>query len=297
MNNQIFWIASYPKSGNTLMRSIIISLFFTDDGKFYLDKSNKINQFDKTVHVARNKKIFNNDISNLSNIQNFYKYLNLLQSKEALGFKEDFIFLKTHSGLFEVGKNAFTRKENTRGIIYIVRDPRDVCISWSKHSGISLQESIDFLTNDLSSLTWVEPKQKGDIFEENNRPRSLLSSWEKHVLSWTSIDWNIPKIIIKFEDLVYDKEKQIKRIVKFFEKNYGFNFYNIENKIKNIIETTDFKKLKRQEEEHGFIEASNFSKFFSVGKKNQWKGKMSGNQISQIELKFKKVMKQLNYKI
>ena len=31
---KIFWICSYPKSGNTWMRSIISSLFFSNDGKF-----------------------------------------------------------------------------------------------------------------------------------------------------------------------------------------------------------------------------------------------------------------------
>ena len=34
MSNHIFWVASYPKSGNTLLRSILISLFFTSDGIF-----------------------------------------------------------------------------------------------------------------------------------------------------------------------------------------------------------------------------------------------------------------------
>ena len=34
MSKHIFWIASYPKSGNTLVRSLIASLFFTDDGVF-----------------------------------------------------------------------------------------------------------------------------------------------------------------------------------------------------------------------------------------------------------------------
>ena len=32
MNKQIFWIASFPKSGNTLIRSLLASLFFTNDG-------------------------------------------------------------------------------------------------------------------------------------------------------------------------------------------------------------------------------------------------------------------------
>ena len=51
MDNQIFWLASYPKSGNTLLRSILISLFFTEDGKFSLDKAEAIGQFDKTIHI------------------------------------------------------------------------------------------------------------------------------------------------------------------------------------------------------------------------------------------------------
>ncbi len=33
MNKHIFWISSYPKSGNTLIRAILTGLFFSDDGK------------------------------------------------------------------------------------------------------------------------------------------------------------------------------------------------------------------------------------------------------------------------
>ena len=39
----------------------------------------------------------------------------------------------------------FTNQQNTRGIIYILRDPRDVCISYSKHSGITIDKCIDFM--------------------------------------------------------------------------------------------------------------------------------------------------------
>ena len=31
---KIIWLSSYPKSGNTWMRAIISSLFFTEDGVF-----------------------------------------------------------------------------------------------------------------------------------------------------------------------------------------------------------------------------------------------------------------------
>ena len=37
VDKKIFWIASYPKSGNTWMRAIISSIFFTKNGKFVFD--------------------------------------------------------------------------------------------------------------------------------------------------------------------------------------------------------------------------------------------------------------------
>ena len=38
MSKHIFWIASYPKSGNTLVRAILSALFFSREGKFQLDQ-------------------------------------------------------------------------------------------------------------------------------------------------------------------------------------------------------------------------------------------------------------------
>ena len=41
----IIWLASYPKSGNTWLRSIISSLIYSDNGKFEFDLLEKIPQF------------------------------------------------------------------------------------------------------------------------------------------------------------------------------------------------------------------------------------------------------------
>ena len=65
MNNQIFWLASYPKSGNTLLRSMLISLFFTKDCIFELKKAYQIEQFERTKHLERNKELFNNEFDKL----------------------------------------------------------------------------------------------------------------------------------------------------------------------------------------------------------------------------------------
>ena len=67
---KIFWIASYPKSGNTWIRSIITSLFFTDDGKFNFSYLNYIPYFDKKENYEFVKKLNIEDYNNLDQIKN-----------------------------------------------------------------------------------------------------------------------------------------------------------------------------------------------------------------------------------
>ena len=41
----IIWLASYPKSGNTWVRSIITALAYSNDGKFEMKLLSQIHQF------------------------------------------------------------------------------------------------------------------------------------------------------------------------------------------------------------------------------------------------------------
>ena len=297
MSNHIFWLASYPKSGNTLLRSIIIALIFKKDGSFNLKDFNKIGQFDITELINRDRKIFGKDISNLSNLEIFYKYILKLQTKKMLKLNTDRIFLKTHSGLFKISEFPFTTEKNTCGTIYMIRDPRDICISWSKHLNMSIDETIEIMTNEHQKLHWTENKLANKIFNDENRPRSYLSSWNRHVLSWCSNKWNKPLKIIKFEDLVYRKKEIILEIMNFFENNYNFNFKNKDEKIINIISSTTFENFKNEENTKGFIESTPFNNFFSVGKKNQWKNILNNYQIEKLENSFGNVMKMYGYEL
>ena len=82
MSKHIFWLSSYPKSGNTLLRSILISFFFTNDGIFNLKMISKIEQFEKIGLIYKNRNIFKNDLKKINNLDIFYKYILELQKKK-----------------------------------------------------------------------------------------------------------------------------------------------------------------------------------------------------------------------
>ena len=142
MNKQIFWIASYPKSGNTLLRSILSSIFFTNDGLFNFKLLKNIPIIESTINLEFIKKNHPRDYINIHNLEVLSKYWQAIQSRENLGFNSDFLFVKTHHALSNAFNNSFTSDSCTRGIIYIVRDPRDVVLSYAHHFNSSIEKSI-----------------------------------------------------------------------------------------------------------------------------------------------------------
>ena len=291
ISKHIFLIPSYPKSGNTLLRIIITSLFFSDDGKTNLKKI-LVDQLEDVHRLLKIKKKNRNDFFNLDNLSTLYKYHLNIKEKKNLNFREDFSFYKTHHSLINYQNYPYITQDFLRGYIYLIRDPRDIVISWSNHSNISIEKSIKFITDSNSCINW--PNSKNSTFPMNINPKILLSSWENHVLSWTENRYDVPKLIIKYEDLILKKETIVLKIIDFFNKNYGIEFSNLDEKIKNIIETTDFNFLKKIEKDEGFAERVG-GNFFNKGKSNQWKDLLSNDQVKKIENFFYRIMRKYDY--
>ncbi len=296
MSKHIFWIASYPKSGNTLLRSIISSLFFSSDGKFNFNLLKKIVSFEEIVRLRNVKNLqpcFLKNIDTQDRNTLIYENMIELQKKSNLGFNEDFAFFKTHFCAQNFDGRNFIINENVRGIFYVVRDPRDVCLSWSKHADINIEKSSDFMVKNDSIIKWSG--FENDPEYPRNTP-VYISSWDEHVKSWVRNLPNIPHLILKFEDIVYNKKEVIETIIIFFEKNYKIKVSNREEKIKNILQTTDFLSMQTEEINKGFKESVG-KQFFSVGKKNQWKHKLDKKNIIKLENKFGITMKKFNYEL
>ncbi len=291
MSKHIFWISSYPKSGNTLVRAIISALFFSTDGKFQLDQLKHTGQFERRDRLNLIKKINEREFFNLDQLKILSKYWLTLQNKENMKIEKGFGFIKSHSCYVSMFNNWFTNLNNTAGYIYTIRDPRDVAISWSKHANLSYDDSISFMLNFNSCIEWAQTNSE---LPDSIKPKTFISSWDEHVLSWTKNNLEVPKLILRYEDLVYKKEEVIKIIVKFFEKNFKIKFNSNNEKIANIVDTTSFEILKSQESKFGFAEASSRD-FFRKGEKNQWKNELNIQQIARLENKFRDFINKFSY--
>ncbi len=279
---KIFWVASYPKSGNTWIRSILASLFFTNDGKFNFSYLNNVPYLDRKENYEFVKKINLEDYNNLNKIKNISKYWYEVQKLIKTNGK--FGFFKTHSANITVdNKFHYLNKEFTNGIILIIRDPRDVVVSFSKHLNINIDETIKIIVDNNAVI------KSGN--DKNSLPMMHLN-WEQFYLSWLALD--IPILIIKYEDIVANTHSSILNIINYFQNNFDINFQNTEAIINNILQSTNFKNMQSMEKKYGFKEAKH-GLFFRKGKVQQWKEVLTEEQLIVIENKFKNLMNRFGY--
>ena len=278
----IIWIASYPKSGNTWVRSIISSLIYSNDGNFDFDLLKKIQQFP-------NKKYFENFTNDFHNINEIKKYW--IESQNFINLDKEIKFFKTHHINCKIGEHAFTNKNNTLGTIYVVRDPRNLINSFTNHYSIDKNTAKNFIIS-RQSVTGALGEMKKD-----NKIFTILGSWNDHVKSWTNMNQNL--LLIKYEDLIKNPLNEINKIIKFLANLIDFS-YN-EEKINNIINSTSFEVMKRKETEKGFHESvmdnTNEDKvnFFNLGKENKWEKYLNSEDQEFIKDKLGLEMKELGY--
>ena len=276
----IIWIASYPKSGNTWLRSIITSLLYTTDGIFDFKLIKKIKQF-----PTRNQ--FQEFTKNFNDINEISKFWLLAQDK--INLTEEIKFFKTHNLNCAVNKNSFTNKSHTLGTIYVVRDPRNLVNSIKNHYNKGNDEEAKNFLISKKILSRVPKDNEADI-------ATLLGSWSDHYNFWTKRNSNL--LLIKYEDLILDTKKELERIIIYLKK-----FMTVEinpEKIKNILSTTSFDHLKNLENKGLFNEnvydsKKNKIRFFNKGPSNDWTKVLDKKIQDDIEKIFYKEMKELGY--
>ena len=274
----ILWISSYPKSGNTWVRTFLSTYYFSETDEFNFDLLKNIRQFP-------HRKFFDKNINSIElAINNWDKAQSDINSKNKL------VFLKTHSALVKINDIPFTSKRHSLGSIYIVRDPRNIITSMSNHYQLNFDEALKFMIDEKKFLI--------DSNTPNNFANfTFLNSWSNHYQSWMK-NKEFKTFFVKYEDLETNTQETFYKIIIFINKLTGIKEEINIDRVNKIIESVNFEKLKMKEEKHGFPEAivdKKKIKFFYLGKKNDWRKLLKKNQLEILNSTFKLDLEKLKY--
>jgi len=269
----IIWLASYPKSGNTWLRSFLTNYINKHTSNFDFTLLKQIKRFPRQElydQLKVNSTKFTDIASNWINMQEF------------INLKNEFTYLKTHNAMCTINNYPFTNSRNTSGVIYLVRDPRDVILSYSNHLNKSIEYTFNIMKNNSYELFPHSEKSVNEV---------LMGSWSENYKSWR--DYNsVKKIIIKYEDLLLNPYENFYKIINYLNKINNLTID--EEMIKKSIDNTNFKKLQNLEKKGGFDELKT-GNFFRKGKSGNWKNELDKKIISQIKEAFNEEMKELKY--
>ena len=275
----IIWIASYPKSGNTWVRAFLSAYYFTEDGIYNPKQLEQIPDYPNAKIIGKN--IEENTI-----------HLYWKESQERFIKDNKIRFLKTHNALLNIGKYSFTTPKVTKGVIYIVRDPRNVITSLKNHMDFqSYDEALNFMQDKNIILT-----NKNKIFSRNQ----FISSWQINYSSWTKTS-NFKKFLLRYEDMVSKQNITFKQLILFINTLSNHEKKINEEKFKNALASTNFESMKKTEKAGEFNENVNSPlnnskrEFFYLGPENNWKKLLDDKIISKMNQYFMNDLKLLRY--
>ena len=273
------WLVSYPKSGNTWMRMMLASLLA---GGAPVD----INQTGEEIGVstyAEMDEFLGVESSELTEAE-------IARARPALhaamlGYAEGPLVLrKVHDRFWrtERGEAVFDGGL-TRAAVYILRDPRDVAVSYAHHRGVPLDRVIEVMADPEEALAQSRSGQRKQLSQP-------VGDWSGHVRSWVE-QTEIPVLTLRYEDLRQDPAGGLRAAADFLGIPAG------EGAVAAAVAATQFDLLRAQEQANGFRERHSRSTdlFFRKGVAGDWKTALSGEQRAEIEARHGEVMGRFGY--
>jgi aryl sulfotransferase len=278
MPGSAIWLASYPKSGNTWMRLALRSLSSGGDDVALTD-------------IARYGSVVNNrDMLD-----------DVLETESGHLTDAEIARLRPmlHDALFAVGKppslvkvhDAWSRTpggrvmfdaRHTHATIYILRDPRDVAISWARFMNRSIDWAIAYLANPEAMI-------RNSRRQLSSTVPQFIGHWSAHVTSWVD-DSGLAPLVVRYEDMHADLPATLRRIAD------RLGWSPSDAAIAGAVVATRFDRLADQERRHGFGENPDTAeRFFHSGRAGGWREVLTPEQAAAIERSHEIVMRRFAY--
>lgn len=278
--NNIIWLASYPKSGNTWLRIFLTNLLQNRDVPA------DINQLE-IISIASARGVFDHAVgieaADLTHAEvdrlrpELYEYL----SNQAAGRR----FLKIHDAYTFVDglrHQPLVSRRATRGAIYILRNPLDVALSFANHAGISVDESIERMANEDACFS----SRPGHL---HRQLRQRLLSWSGHVGSWIDAP-DLDLYVMRYEDMHRAPMETFTAAARFAGLDAP------PDRVNKALAFSAFREMQRQEQDKGFKEKPQpCPVFFRQGRIGDWQDVLDHRQVKQVIDKHGHMMRRCGY--
>lgn len=264
----IYWLASYPKSGNTWLRLLLHSYAA---GGAAVDINGTAPDgwsiggrtlFDESIGLAA---------SDLTDAEIRAWWPSVLQKWAQA--RTDAAYLKIHT--------MCRPSDFTLGAVYLVRDPRDVALSLARHTDRSIDAAITIMGT-----------QDKIMNRSRNRLQPRLSefwgSWSQNVESWLA-PAPFPVHIVPYEAMRADPAAALSGLLP------ALGFPVDHATVKAAIAATALETLRAQEAAKGFVEAVGPHRFFGEGRVGGWRDRLAPAQAARIEADHGQMMARLGY--
>ncbi len=275
----IVWLASYPKSGNTWFRMYLTNLLSKHE------TPKKLSEILSTG-IASSRDMFD-EITGISSSDLSHDETDALRPAvyRYLSNKSDkILYKKIHDAYILTNKSEpLIPHDTTKSVLYLIRNPMDVAVSFANHLQVPYDKAIDVMENEQYAFC-----NKTDKIQ--NQLRQKLLTWSGHVRSWIT-ESKLPLMPIRYEDLFFNPFITFKKASHFI----GLTEYS-DMEIKRAIQHADFNILKKQEEETGFNEKPpKVESFFRKGVVGDYRQHLTETQIQRIINTHGETMKKFGY--
>lgn len=292
-----FWLASYPKSGNTWFRLVVANLHGPQDTPA------DINNLPERGGIASARQPFDNILLVESGLlthdevdrmrpmlhrfmaqeddSDFADPLQAREEEDRLDGKVGLVKVHDSYTLTDRGEPVMGGAAAAGGAIVIVRDPRDVAPSLANHSARDIDRAIADMANPGFAFCAGPNAQP-------NQLRQQLQSWSAWHASWLD-QRDIPVHLVRYEDMQADPVATIGAALAFAGRPAS------REALERAVDLARFDRLQAMEAEAGFREAPPGRTFFRQGKAGGWQSELSADQVARIESDHADMMARLGY--
>ncbi len=285
-DNYSYWyLASYPKSGNTWCR-----VFITELLRLAGDKPREelnLNQDIETGAIASSR-LWLDDQLGINSCDLSFSELDPLRGRAGASpwlFAEGERFHKVHDAFKSPDSRGRPVVSTTgcSGVVYILRHPEDVAVSLSHFFSWPLERCVDHLLDHNAALV------PGERFG-SHQVRQHMGRWDQHVRSWAD-QTQLPVLIMRYEDMLAKGLKTFTNLVKFL------GLPNEPNLIQKALDNTSIDRLKKLEEDvDGFAEKpAGCERFFRSGRTGEGAEQLTIEQRQRLEKNLSATMKRFGY--